>query len=380
MDKKLALFGVIIVGGLIAGSWFITTPWKRDKGRATVTITDMTGRPVEVPKKVDEVVGIEAGALRLITYLNATDTVVGVEQAAKEWGTAGRPYLITHPELSELPSIGPPHGGDAELIAAQNPDVIFWTYTTAGPAKDLQQKTGIPVIALKYGDLGEHRGTFYDALSLMGKVLNKEDRAEEVMQNFRSIIQDLENRSKNIPSETKSEVYVGGLGYQGKHGIQSTKSPFTPFQFVNATNVAGDLNPGHHMVNKEQIIEWDPDIIFIDEGGYSLVKEDLNDPEFKSLTAVENERLFGILPYNFYTHNYGTILADSYYIGKVLYPENFSDVNPREKTDEISNELVGGSVYDIMNQTFKGFQNLSDEIIQKVGTKLPARMKTVLAR
>lgn len=359
MDEKLAIIGAIAVVAVLGGALTVMTPWKtraEEEGK-TITIADMAGRGVEVPKKVDEIIGIEAGALRLVTYLNCTDRVVGVEDFEKR-EQMGRPYILAHPELSDLPSIGPQHGGDAELITARDPDVIFWTQCTAGDAKDLQKKTGIPVIALKYGDLGSEKDTFYEALGLMGKVLDREKRAEEVIQYIGSIIKDLENRTKDIPVEEKPEVYVGGIGFHGSHGIVSTEPEYTPLQFVNTKNVAGDLGVEHVMVSEEKIVEWNPDILFVDEGGYSLVMDDLKGSEFGTLKAVQNENLYGVLPYNYYTHNYGTILANSYYIGKVLYPEKFSDVEPAEKADEVYEELVGKPVYEEMKRDLGGFQRL----------------------
>ena len=59
--------------------------------------------------------------------------------------------------------------------------------------------------------------------------------------------------------------------------------------------------------------------------------------------------------------NVGTALADAYYIGKVLYPERFNDINPEEKADEIYTFLVGKPVYEQMKKQFGGFKKLEFE-------------------
>ncbi|HRW77363.1 MAG TPA: iron ABC transporter substrate-binding protein, partial [Candidatus Sabulitectum sp.] len=59
-------------------------------------------------------------------------------------------------------------------------------------------------------------------------------------------------------------------------------------------------------------------------------------------------------PYNWYTWNCGSILADAYYIGKVLYPERFDDVNPAAKADEIYRFLVGAGVFPQLKESFGG--------------------------
>ncbi len=323
----------------------------------TIEITDMAGRTVEVPEDVDRVVGIEAGSLRLLTYLNATNKVVGVEDFEKR--DHKRPYIMAHPELTDLPSIGPQHGGDAELIAAQDPDVIFWTYTKAGDADDLQQKTGIPVVVMEYGRPHEEgRKTFYDALRLMGDILDKEERAEDLVQYMNATIQELNHRAEGISEEEKPTVYVGGVAHRGAHGITSTEPAYAPFEYVNARNVASSIGLEHAMVSKEKLIQWNPEIMFVDRQGYSLVEKDLEGAEYRSLDAIENEQLYGILPYNYYTTNYATVLANAYYIGKVLYPDKFSDIGSQEKADEIYAKFVGEPVYEEMENEFGGFGRL----------------------
>lgn len=323
----------------------------------TVKITDMLGREVEVPKKIDEVVGLEAGALRLLVYMNATDIVSGVENFEKDDGL--RPYIMANPGLQDKPSVGPIHGGNPELIRDHNPDVIFYTYTEAGNANDLQEKTGVPVVALKYGDLDDNRDTFYSALDLMGKVLNKTERAEEIQTYIENTISDLNQRTRGIEKKNKTSCYVGGIGYKGSRGIKSTYSDYAPFQFVNAKNVARKLNSEHASVDPEKIIEWDPETLFIDEGGYELVKDDIESNDiYQNLEAIEDGETYAVMPFNYYTANFGTILADAYYVGSVLYPEKFDDVNPQVKADDIYCELVGKGVYDEMERNFGGFKKV----------------------
>ncbi|MFP4001351.1 MAG: ABC transporter substrate-binding protein [Thermoplasmata archaeon] len=355
--KRTALFVLLLLFISMVGGTVVSVNGEEQ----TRKVTDMLGREVEIPENVDEVVGLEAGALRLLVYMEATDMIVGVEDFEKRDGN--RPYIMAHPELQEKQSIGPQHGGDPELIAEQQPDVIFWTDTTAGDADDLQDKTGIPVIALNYGDLDDHRETFFSALDLIGEVLKKESRAIELKDFFTDTIDDLDQRTQDIPDEEKPSCYVGGIGHRGAHGIKSTEPDYSPFEFVNADNVADELDQDHAMVDPEKVIEWDPDMLFIDKGGYELVKEDFsNNSEYSSIDAIQNGRVHGVLPYNYYTTNYGTVLANSYYIGKILYQDRFEDIKIEEKTDEIYRKLLGEGVYPEMNETFGGYENLQDDI------------------
>ncbi len=326
-----------------------------------ITVMDMLGRNVELPAHVTKIVAAGPGALRLIVYLNASNMVVGVEDFEKRYNF-GRPYILAHPELRKLPTIGP--GGPGKLpnfeeLVKIKPDVIFMTYVDAKTVDEIQSKTGIPVVVLSYGNLATFDDeTLFKSLKLAGKILGREKRAEEVIAFIKNLQDDLIKRTENVRSP---EVYVGGIGYKGAHGIESTEAKYPPFVVVHADNVADKLGEGHRFIDREQLLEWNPDYIFLDEGGLKLVLSDYKkDPEFySSLKAIKTGNVYGILPYNFYATNIGTALADAYFIGKVLYPKRFSDVNPVKKADEIYTFLVGKPVYGELSKQFGGFGRVS---------------------
>jgi iron complex transport system substrate-binding protein len=86
-----------------------------------------------------------------------------------------RPYSLANPQFKRLPMFGEFRGFDnPELILSLEPapQVIFKTYPGHGarPVK-LQQKTGIPVIILDYGDFGSKRSNLYESLRIMGEVV-----------------------------------------------------------------------------------------------------------------------------------------------------------------------------------------------------------------
>lgn len=328
----------------------------------TVKIKDMAGREVEVPNKVEEVVGVGPGALRLIVHLGGAEKVIGVEEGEKRENWGG-PYNLAHPEFKDLPTIGPNHGGDAELIAAQGPDVIFF-YGDSEKAESLQQKTGIPVVIIKYVDLGPDRDKLlYESWRLIGQVLNKEDRAEELIKYTEELIADLKERTEDIPEQEKPKVYAGAVSYHGGHGIVSTKVPFPPFAFLNAKYVAEEL--GYEkinslMINKEKLLEWNPELVFVDESNLNLVKKDLEKHSgYNSITGIKQGNVYGFLPYASYHRNPATILANTYYMGQVLYPDRFSDIDPAKKADKIYKKFVGAPVYDQMKETFGGFKRIN---------------------
>jgi iron complex transport system substrate-binding protein len=304
--------------------------------------------------------------LRLLTYLQAQNLIVAVDDIEKRRQPFdARPYALANPQFKDYPLFGELRGYDnPELIMALNPqpEAIFKTFGTMGhdPEK-LQKKTSLPVVVLEYGDLSSHRSSFYQSLRLMGKLVDKGKRAEEIISFFESNIKSLSDRTKNI-SEQKT-CYVGGIAFKGPHGFQSTEPDYPPFLFLHVKNMAYDpllKGKGQSNVAKEKIIEWDPDILFLDLSTLQMgdkaggLYELRTDPAYQALTAVNQGRVVGVLPYNWYAQNFGSILANAYLIGKLLYPSQFQDINPEVKADEIYAFLVGKPVFREMDRMFQG--------------------------
>lgn len=330
-----------------------------------IAVTDMLGRQVEINGQAKRVVAIGPGALRLCCYFNSIDMIAGVEQMDKDSST-GKPYVMANPSLAKLPVIGP--GGpnnapDPEKILAVKPEVIFSTYAAdKASADNLQSKTGIPVIALSYGKTSTFDPEVYTSLKLIGKITGKDQKAQEIVGYMEKCQNDLDARTKDISEDKKPRVYVGGLGMKGVHGIESTQGNYSLFNVIHAKNVVDKTGKtGSLMIDKEKLIQWNPDKIFIDGSGLQMVQEDFkkNPGYYKTLSAVKNDEIYSHLPYNFYTTNIDTAIADAYYMGKVLYPEQFKDIDPEKKADEIYKFLLGKELYSQMAKDYGGFIKLT---------------------
>ncbi len=364
----IILCGAMLLSLLAVAGCTTDAPAAGSSG-SEITVTDGFGRSVTVPSPVESILCSGSGGLRYAVYLESIDRIVGVDSQDKNYREIeGRPYALIHRDhLMTLPLFGELRGkDDPEKIIALNPDLIFKTgstgssYATSGPEADmLQQKTGVPVVAFPYGSLRNdaEKAEMVTALRLMGTVLGREDRAEAVIAYIEDTMADLESRTGDIPVAEQKKVYVGGVSSAGNQGIISTEPAYPPFLWVHADNVAGGLGIGHADVAKEALVDWDPEYLFIDvntmtsddEGAIGQLK---HDPALKGLTAVKEGRVYGVLPYNFYNVNHGTVLANAYFVGKVLYPDRFADIDPAEKADEIYSFLLGEPVFELINSQY----------------------------
>jgi iron complex transport system substrate-binding protein len=336
-------------------------------------VVDAAGRTVTVPDTVRRVICSGSGCLRLLTYLQAQDLTVAVDDIeGKRSRFDARPYGLANPQFKTLPVFGGFRGQDnPELILTLDPapQVIFKMVGTGRGTSgldpdELQGRTGIPVVALRAGNLHERRDELSAALRLMAAVLGREARAEAVLAFFDRTMADLQGRTGDIPEQSRPAAYVGGIAYAGPHGFQSTEPAYPPFRLVNVENLAardGDtVTGGVRDISREQLIAWNPDLLFLDLSTLQLgeaaggLHELRTDPALRTLAAVRFGRVYGLLPYNWYGQNLESILANAWFIGTLLYPDRFADIDPAAKADEIFAFMVGKPLFAEMNRRFGG--------------------------
>ena len=207
---------------------------------STQTVTDMVGRTVEVPAKAEKVIGIGSSSLRLIAYLEAVDAVVGVEQSELEDNVTCSYRHVYHDTLKNLPVIG--DGGskgvtpNEEAIMQAAPEVVFASIDKDA-ADSLQEKTGIPVVCLTLSDVVFDQ-VFYDNVNLVGSIVGKQDRADEIVAYMKDTQQDLEQRTSGIAEADKKTAYAAGISFRG--GRKFT-SPVAAVSITPATYSAAPI-------------------------------------------------------------------------------------------------------------------------------------------
>ena len=328
----------------------------------TNAVIDMAGRRVKVPLVVKRVVCLGPGTLRLLIYLRATDRVVGVEDIEKRFPFA-RPYWIANQWMNRVPTVGPggPSGinkmPDMEAVLAVRPDVIFVTYMERAKADSLQRRLSIPVVILSYGEEGTVNSKIYESLKLMGRILSVEHRASQVISFIERCRNELLDGVSQYPDEKKPTVYAACIGFRGLHGVESTEASYIPFEWTRARNLAKRIKEkGHVFVDKEQVLLWDPEIIFIDGAGLSILRQEYSRKRkfYEALSAFKNKQVFILYPYNWYATNVGTAISDAYAVAKILYPKEFNALKLQNKVNEIYQFLVGCPLYSEMSELYGG--------------------------
>lgn len=326
----------------------------------TKVVTDSLGRQVEVPAEIDSVGSL--GVMRLLTYMDAVDLVKGGTDMDNVQ-VLTRPYTLVNPNFASLTQIGQGGSGgivpfDEEIVKLA-PDVIF-VVSDYTQSDELQAKTGIPVVAVASPGLFD--GKMSASMDLIGQVLGKEDRAKEVNEYMDQAQKDLNDRTKDIPEASRPSVYNGALNFKGKHGFDGTSGNYGPFVAINANNVVDQTGQkSAFSIDLEQVLAWNPEIIFLNPENMDLVNEQYtqNPDFFNSLQAVQNNKVYTQLAYNNNYTNVEIALADAYYAGTIIYPDKFKDVNIEKKADEIFEFLLGEKLYAKYTAAGQGFGPLT---------------------
>ena len=372
MKKKLFL----VLSILLSGCNMVNSSTNNE-----IEVVDMINRKVNIKAgSYSRVVCIGAGALRMYSYIGDVNKLCGVEDIdndsldnrPKMFDSVSRPYFIANKDVfNKLPScgIGGPNAqiAEAEKILSCNPDIIISEYEDVSKADALQKQVGVPVITLRYGSKGIFDDNVKNSLSLLGKVFNQENRANELNNYINNEKEAISNRVKNVTE--KKKVYICGLGNWGTTDYLMTAQNYEPFNVCNIDNVINDLpNDGIQKIEKEKFVSLGNDIdsMIIDAAAVKNIKPLYKNDNtiFSSCKAWNNNEVYLQMAYNAYYTNLETALINTWFNAKVVYPSLFSDIEMNAKTNEVTKKFLNKELANQINSypnSFGGYQKIDTE-------------------
>ncbi len=325
----------------------------------TVTITDITGRKVEVSVPVEHVILGEGRQIYFVAALDTEDPfgrVVGWRDDFKKADLDGyNAYLKKYPQMEELPTFGGMKDGtfDVEQAVALHPDVVIMNIdakraTEDGGYTEKLAKAGIPLVYIDFRDKAFENTE--PSMRIVGQLFGKEERAEDFIK-FRS--RQLARVTDVISSAaelTRPVVFMERAGgYSDDCCMSFGDENFGKMvEMAGGTNMAKDIIPGTFgTVNPEQIIASDPDQIIVTGAnweGYvpggkwvgvgpganqatSVAKLSalMKRPGFTGTKAAKNGNVHAIW-HQFYNSPYQFVAVQQ--IAKWLHPDLFRDLDP----------------------------------------------------
>lgn len=327
-------------------------------GPETRIVVDGLGREIEVPAKIETIVTL-GNASRMATYLGLADKMITATSSDNNDSVVMAYGYYNHEMWKDLPVCSSGGYGEInpEVIIDADPDVILCTFEEDIVA-NIEEQIGRKVVAAPQGTLFAE--DYEQALRVFGDACGVSDRAEAVIAFIQECLADLDGRTSGIADVDKPTALCAAATFRGGHGIAGVYANNAVFATVNAKDVTIgyiDAQKGVE-VDKEQVLEWDPELIVLDASNIGLVENEYaEDPAFfESLDAVKNGNLY---QWPNSTSNYTNVeipLVNAYYIGSIMFPEAFADVDFDAKAEEIFRFFLGHDGYlSVLNNAGMGY-------------------------
>ena len=298
----------------------------------TREITDMAGRKVTVPAAENIESVFSAGPVAAIfLYMVAPDKLLGWNY---ELNDVEKSIILE--KYQDLPNFGMGDAVNYEAVIAANPTIAINSGkindTMVSDCDALSESLGIPVVAVD-----NELNNSAEAFRFMGELLGVEDHAEELAQYAEQVFTDI-NALSDIPEEKKVSVYFGN----GEDSLETAPRGSQHAQIldvINAVNVADlELGDGSRVqISAEQLLAWDPDVIVVngepkaDKSGSSAAEDILSNPDYASLKAVQDQKVYGTpnAPFSWVDRPAGpNRLIGMRWFSALIYPEYIKcDIN-----------------------------------------------------
>lgn len=298
----------------------------------TREITDMAGRKVTVPTAENIESVFSAGPVAAIfLYMVVPDKLLGWNY---ELNDVEKSIILD--KYQDLPNFGMGDAVNYEAVIAANPTIAINSGkindTMVSDCDALSESLGIPVVAVD-----NELNNSAEAFRFMGELLGVEDHAEELAQYAEQVFTDI-NALSDIPEEKKVSVYFGN----GEDSLETAPRGSQHAQIldaINAVNVADlELGDGSRVqISAEQLLAWDPDVIVVngepkaDKSGSSAAEDILSNPDYASLKAVQDQKVYGTpnVPFSWVDRPAGpNRLIGMRWFSALIYPEYIKcDIN-----------------------------------------------------
>lgn len=291
---------------------------------------DGAARYVVVPERVERVYAAGPPASVLVFAINP-DKLLGWTRAFRPDEAAFIPRKYADlPELGRLTGRG--NTANVEVLLGARPDLVVDVGATAPTfaslADRVQQQTGLPYLLLD--------GRFEaipETLRALGHAMGDKASAERLARYCEQAIQEVARRVAQVPPDRRPRAYYG-RGPQGLVTGLGGSINVQVMEFLGAKNVAGAVHGGLAATSLEQVLAWDPEVIFTNDPNF--YRDVWKDARWSAIAALRAKRVYlsPHLPFGWFDYPPGANrIIGLYWAGKILYPDLFAE-DLRAKTAE----------------------------------------------
>ena len=335
------------------------------------TITDITGREVQVDVPVDRVILGEGRQIFFAAVLdgdNPFERVVGWRDDFMKADLDGyNAYKEVFPTIGDIPTFGGMKDGtfNVEQAVSLNPDVLIMNLESKAATEEAgyEEKlaaVGIPIIYIDFREKPfEHTAA---SMEIIGSLFGEEDRAAEFNAFYEAQMARVTDVIAAQADLDRPLVFVERAGGYSEDCCMS----FGAGNFGRMVELAGGTNMGSEFipgtfgtVNAEQIIASNPDQVVVTGANWehyvpggnwigvgsgadldaqrAKLAKLMDRPAFTGITAVENGDVHAIW-HQFYNSPYQFVAVQQ--LAKWLHPDLFADLDPQATFAELHERFL----------------------------------------
>lgn len=255
----------------------------------TITITDMEGTEVIVPKDVKKVAAISQSATDMMIAFGVGDKIAGTYRSF----TYNTWVKELYPTATEFKAYS--YSVSAEELLKDGIDLVIIQDTETAPAL---RKAGLPVIGVhQYSPTGAFDDEVYELPNILARIFPEaKQKAEAWINEVKDTIQDIKTKIGNVNSE-KTVYYVNGEKSKGLYYSDGGNSMISRIYDVANVRLATEkyevLNV--HKVSDEEMVNLNPYGMMIG-GSYqtNLFQSLAESPVWSALDCNKAERVYHI--------------------------------------------------------------------------------------
>lgn len=269
-----------------------TTASSTTADNGTHTLTDTLGHSVEIPNQPKRIIG---------SYLEDYLVALGETPVAQWTVGSGSIQDYLQDDLKDVPTIS--YDLPYENVLSFEPDLLLISSSATVEGGKYEQYSKIaPTYVVKNGtDV-----TWEEQLQDIGRVLNKEDKAEEIIQDYQDYAKETrEELSDQIDGKTAAVLWVtNNSAFMVSQNRSSGRIVYEDLQFgvpPLVEEVSKEATSDWSAVSSEKLAELDADYIILVNSDEQAAM--FNEPTWQNLKAVKAGQVFEFGPTSSWLYN-----------------------------------------------------------------------------
>ncbi|MFL0200375.1 Fe(3+) dicitrate ABC transporter substrate-binding protein [Exiguobacterium acetylicum] len=245
----------------------------------TRTITHEAGK-TKVPEKPKKVVALEFSFVDALDELGITPVGIAQENKTDVSGLLGKDIEFTEVGTRQQPNL--------EVISSLQPDLIIGDFNRhKGIYKQLEEIAPTIILKSRNATYEENIDSFKTIAEAVGKTKQMDDRLALHEERLRAA-------KKKVDPKDDRKVMVGVFRADSLTAHGETSFDGELLEKIGIENAVTKTAEPTVTITLEQMVKWDPDVIFMAEADPKLLKEWKDNPLWNQITAVKNKEVYEV--------------------------------------------------------------------------------------